>query len=161
VEVDSSRIAASVVSAVGFLAGGAILRTGATVVGLTTAAGLRLVTAIGMCAGSGMLVESAAVTLLGIVALTTLRRFEDKNVLRRELSIVLSEGADDLSAVVAALKSIGVVASHAKYDKRLDDDKKRALATFDVEFADSVAIQRLIDAVEGVRGVRRIIVRGG
>ncbi len=127
--------------------------------GWTTAAGLWLVTAIGMCAGSGMLVESAAVTLLGIIALTTLRRFEDKNMLRRQLSIVLNEGADDLSAVVAALESIGVVASHARYDKRLDDDKKRLLATFDVEFADSVGIQRLIDAVEGVRGVRRIILR--
>src|SRR5277367_3123749 len=40
VTVDSSRIAASVVSAVGFLAGGAILKTGASVQGLTTAAGL-------------------------------------------------------------------------------------------------------------------------
>ena len=58
VEVDTERIAASVVSAVGFLAGGAILRTGITVQGLTTAAGLWLVTAIGMCAGAGMFVVS-------------------------------------------------------------------------------------------------------
>jgi putative Mg2+ transporter-C (MgtC) family protein len=42
VEVDSSRIAASVVSGIGFLAGGAILRTGVTIQGLTTAAGLWL-----------------------------------------------------------------------------------------------------------------------
>src|ERR1700735_843835 len=57
VSVDSSRIAASVGSAVAFLAGGAILRQGASVQGLTTAAGLWLVTAIGMCAGAGMFVE--------------------------------------------------------------------------------------------------------
>jgi putative Mg2+ transporter-C (MgtC) family protein len=160
VEVDSSRIAASVVSAVGFLAGGAILRTGATVVGLTTAAGLWLVTAIGMCAGSGMFVESTFVTALGIAALTMLRRFEDKHVLRRQLSIVLGEDAGELSEIIAALKSIGVAATQAKYDKRLDDEKKRVLATFDVEFADSVDIQRLVEAVERVRGVRRIIVLG-
>src|SRR6202167_1864934 len=79
VEVDTERIAASIVSAVGFLAGGAILRTGVTVQGLTTAAGLWLVTAIGMCSGAGMFVESAVVTALGITALTVLRRFEDKN----------------------------------------------------------------------------------
>src|SRR3954469_25907750 len=54
VSVDGSRIAASVVSGIGFLAGGAILRTGLTIQGLTTAAGLWLVTAIGMCAGAGM-----------------------------------------------------------------------------------------------------------
>jgi len=39
VEVDASRIAASVVSGIGFLAGGAILRSGMSVAGLTTAAG--------------------------------------------------------------------------------------------------------------------------
>ena len=58
IEVDASRIAASVVSAVGFLGGGAILRTGPVVQGVTTAAGLWLVTAIGMASGSGMFVEA-------------------------------------------------------------------------------------------------------
>ena len=94
VEVDTERIAASVVSAVGFLAGGAILRTGITVQGLTTAAGLWLVTAIGMCAGAGMFVVSIAVTAMGIVALTVLRRFEDKDdhLMRRRVSVVLGRG---------------------------------------------------------------------
>jgi len=159
VTVDTSRIAASVVAAVGFLAGGAILRTGAAVQGLTTAAGLWLVTAIGMCAGAGMFVESAAVTLLGIIALTALRRFEDKNLLRRQLSIVLSEEAADLTAVVNALKALGVSASDAKFDKRLDDQKKRVVAALDIEFADTVALPQIVAAVEAVRGVRRIVVQ--
>src|SRR4051794_22569976 len=46
VSVDTSRIAASVVSGIGFLGAGAILRTGITIRGLTTAAGLWLVSAI-------------------------------------------------------------------------------------------------------------------
>lgn len=75
VDVDGSRIAASVVSSIGFLAGGAILRTGMTIQGLTTAAGLWLVTAIGMCAGAGMFVEAVSVTGTGVIALTVLRRF--------------------------------------------------------------------------------------
>ena len=57
VDVDGSRIASSVVSGIGFLAGGAILRTGLNVQGLTTAAGLWLVTAIGMSSGAGMYVR--------------------------------------------------------------------------------------------------------
>ena len=159
VEVDTSRIAASVVSAVGFLAGGAILRTGVTVIGLTTAAGLWLVTAIGMCAGSGMFLESAAVTVMGIIALTALRRFEDKNVLRRQLSIVLSDDAEDLSAVVAALERIHVTANEVQHDERLYEEHKRHMVTFDIEFPDTVSVTRVIEAVEKVRGVRRIIVR--
>src|SRR5262249_26515583 len=65
IEADVSRIAASVVSGIGFLAGGAILKTGTTIQGLTTAAGLWLVTAIGLCAGAGMYEVGGAVTLMG------------------------------------------------------------------------------------------------
>ena len=56
VKVDASRIASEVVSGAGFIAGGAILRSGPTVQGLTTAAGMWLVTAIGLASGAGMFV---------------------------------------------------------------------------------------------------------
>jgi putative Mg2+ transporter-C (MgtC) family protein len=161
VAVDTSRIAASVVSAVGFLAGGAILRTGATVQGLTTAAGLWLVTAIGMSSGAGMFVESVAVTILGILALTVLRRFEDKDdhVLRRRVSVSLGEGGQDVAAVVAALKSLGARVSDVEYEKRQDDEKKHIVVTLDVEFADTIAIPQLLRAIETVHGVRRVVIR--
>ncbi len=51
IAVDTSRIAASVVTGVGFLGAGAILRTGIGVQGLTTAASLWLVAALGIAAG--------------------------------------------------------------------------------------------------------------
>jgi putative Mg2+ transporter-C (MgtC) family protein len=161
VEVDSSRIAASVVSAVGFLGGGAILRTGLTVHGLTTAAGLWLVTAIGMCAGAGMYMESSVVTLMGIIALTFLRRFEDKNdhLIRRRVSVVLGDDAHDVTAVVDALTSFGAVVSDVEYERRVDDAKKRIAATFDVEFPDSLSVAKLITALESVQGVRRVVVQ--
>src|SRR2546425_1456423 len=74
VAVDTSRIAAAVVSGTGFLAGGAILRTGLTVQGLTTGAGLWLVSSIGLSSGAGMYTESVAATAVGLVALTLLPR---------------------------------------------------------------------------------------
>jgi putative Mg2+ transporter-C (MgtC) family protein len=159
VGVDASRIAASVVSAIGFLAAGSILRTGLTVSGLTTAAGLWLVTAIGMCAGSGMYVESVAVTLFGIVALTVLRRFEDKDRHRRRITVVLgggSGGADEVARVLAAL---GAVVSEMEYERRLESTKPRLVATFDVEVPNRVPITHVIDAIESVAGVRRVRVQ--
>lgn len=161
VEVDTSRIAASVVSAVGFLAGGAILRTGLTVQGLTTAAGLWLVTAIGMCAGAGMYIESAAATAMGISALTVLRRFEDKNdhILRRRVSVVLGDDTVGASGVIEALSNLGAFISDVEYEKRLDDNKKRIVATFDVRFADTIGVARLVETIEGIRGVRRVMVQ--
>jgi putative Mg2+ transporter-C (MgtC) family protein len=157
VEVDSSRIAASVVSAVGFLAGGAILRPGVTVQGVTTAAGLWLVTAIGMSAGAGMYAISVTVTAMGITGLTVLRRFEDKNdhLLSRRVSLVLT-GAAVLDGVMAALKEKGVTVSDFDYDRRLDDEKTRTQVIFDMAVPDTVGIPKVIAAIETVEGVRRV-----
>lgn len=161
VEVDASRIAASVVSGIGFLAGGAILRTGLTVQGLTTAAGLWLVTAIGMCAGAGMLIEGAAVTALGILALTFLRRFEDKDdaVIKRRLAVVLGEEAPALSQVVAALAELGAVVSELEYERRLSDDKPRTRATFAVQIPVALGLPALLARLEAMPGVRRVHVQ--
>jgi putative Mg2+ transporter-C (MgtC) family protein len=155
--VDSSRIAASVVSGVGFLAGGAILRTGVNVQGLTTAAGLWLVTAIGMSAGSGMFVVSVVVTAMGITALTVLRRFEDKNdhLVTRHVSLVMAN-ATVLERVAEALKGQGVTMSDFDYDRRLDDEKNRTEVTFDVEIPVAVGVPKVIACIETVEGVRRV-----
>ncbi|HEX6436719.1 MAG TPA: MgtC/SapB family protein [Candidatus Binatia bacterium] len=78
VGVDSSRIAASVVTGVGFLGAGAILRTGLSVQGLTTAASLWLVSAVGLASGAGMFAEAGTATIVTLFSLVILRRFEGK-----------------------------------------------------------------------------------
>jgi putative Mg2+ transporter-C (MgtC) family protein len=159
VNVDTSRIAASVVSGIGFLAGGAILRQGLTIQGLTTAAGLWLVTAIGMSSGAGMFAVSAVVTGLGITALTVLRRFEDKNdlLVRRKVSIVLGEGSEDFRPLVQALASVGAIVSGVDYQKRLDDENRRLAVTFDVQMPGALDPAELIRLIEeAAPGVRRV-----
>jgi putative Mg2+ transporter-C (MgtC) family protein len=155
VEVDASRIAASVVSGIGFLAGGAILRTGVTVQGLTTAAGLWLVTAIGLCAGAGMFVEAVVVTALGVVALTVLRRFEDKNdqLVRKRVSVVL--GTDvSVPRVASIFTDLGGVVSDIEYDKRLD--KSRLEVAFDVRVPATLSSADIIAMLEERADVRRV-----
>lgn len=161
VEVDVSRIAASVVSAIGFLAGGAILRNGLSVQGLTTAAGLWLVTAIGMCAGAGMFLVAAVVTGMGIAALTVLRRFEDKNdhLVSRQLSVVLGEESGGVAGLISALGDLGISVNDLEYEKRLDDEKKPLVVKFRVQMSDAINVAKLIDCVEKVPGVRRIHVQ--
>jgi len=78
VAVDTSRIAASVVTGVGFLGAGAILRTGLSIQGLTTAASLWLVSAVGLAAGAGMFAEAVTATVVTLFSLVILRRFEGK-----------------------------------------------------------------------------------
>lgn len=160
VAVDASRIAASVVTGIGFLAGGSILRNGSTVQGITTAAGLWLVTAIGLCAGAGMFLESAVVTTMGMFALTFLRRFEDKNdaLVRRRISITLSEDGAGIAQIVAVLGELGGVVSDLDYERRLDQ-KRRIAATFDVQLPATTSISSVVERIETLPGVLRVHVR--
>jgi putative Mg2+ transporter-C (MgtC) family protein len=83
VRADPSRIAAQIVTGIGFLGAGAILRQGLTIRGLTTAAGLWVVAAIGMAVGAGY--YSAALLTTGVVlfGLGPLRWAEGYIVARR------------------------------------------------------------------------------
>jgi putative Mg2+ transporter-C (MgtC) family protein len=81
---DPTRIAAQVVSGIGFLGGGAILRYGATVRGVTTAAALWISAAIGMATAVGFYVGAVASTVIALVVLVALRRL--KPVVRRRLA---------------------------------------------------------------------------
>lgn len=68
-DADPSRVAAQVVAGVGFLGAGAIFRSGLNVKGLTTAAGLWAVAAVGMAAGIGWYAVAFAATVVVIVVL--------------------------------------------------------------------------------------------
>lgn len=70
---DPSRVAAQIVSGIGFLGAGAIFRSGPIVKGLTTAAGLWAAAAVGMAAGSGQLLWATTATAIAAVVLLVLR----------------------------------------------------------------------------------------
>ncbi len=66
---DPARVAAQIVTGIGFLGAGAILKQGVTITGLTTAASLWVVAAIGMAAGAGAWVTALTITVIAIVSL--------------------------------------------------------------------------------------------
>ena len=72
-KVDPTRIAAQIVSGIGFLGAGAIIRQGLSVRGLTTAASLWLVAAIGMAAGAGYYSAAVIATAGALLTLGPLR----------------------------------------------------------------------------------------
>src|SRR5574344_1027558 len=73
---DPARLAAQVVSGIGFLGAGTIIQTGTDVKGLTTATTLWLVMAIGLACGSGNFVIAITGTIVDFFALVSLRKFE-------------------------------------------------------------------------------------
>lgn len=75
VNPDPSRVAAQIVTGIGFLGAGAILREGLSVRGLTTAASLWVVAAVGMAVGLGMYWASGVAVAITVVSLWALRPF--------------------------------------------------------------------------------------
>ncbi len=81
---DPSRIAAQVVSGIGFLGAGAIIRSGATVVGLTTAACLWSCAGIGLAAGSGFYEGAVIGAAIVLVILVVFQQIETRFIKRQK-----------------------------------------------------------------------------
>src|SRR5215211_7549386 len=75
---DPARIASTVVQGIGFIAAGVILTTGKEVIGLTTAAGLWVATALGLLIGAGFYVVAIAATVATLIAMVVLRGVEHR-----------------------------------------------------------------------------------
>jgi putative Mg2+ transporter-C (MgtC) family protein len=98
VVLDPSRVAAQVVSGIGFLGAGTILRRNTEVHGLTTAASVWAVSAVGLAAGGGLYLAAVASTALILVTLTAMKALEDRLVARGGRRILtLLVGGDDFS----------------------------------------------------------------
>ncbi len=88
VNVDPSRIASQVVSGIGFLGAGAILRMGISVKGLTTAASLWTTAGIGLASGAGMYVLSLFSTLILLVVLSLMSKVEREFIAKKGLKFM-------------------------------------------------------------------------
>ena len=106
VMLDPSRIAAQVISGVGFLGAGSIILRNEVVKGLTTAASLWAVAAMGLAVGCGLYVPAVAATLLILVILAGIKPLEERYLARRqtvELRLRAGRGTISVAQVEQAL----------------------------------------------------------
>ena len=78
VAFDPSRIAAGVVTGIGFLGAGAIIQSQKGVIGLTTAASIWIVAAVGMAVGYGLFILGGGTAILTLIILFVLEKVEEK-----------------------------------------------------------------------------------
>ena len=119
---DPTRIAAQIVTGIGFLGAGAIIREGLSVRGLTTAATLWMVAAIGMASGAGYYWPAVAATVLTLLALWPLRVLAYRLIERirpeeHRLTIELKEG-QPIAPLLGSLTGAGV--RHVEVSDELD-----------------------------------------
>ncbi|MBR4148858.1 MAG: MgtC/SapB family protein [Rikenellaceae bacterium] len=106
-QVDFSRVAAQVVSGIGFIGAGTIIFQKQIVRGLTTAASLWSVSAIGMAAGAGMYAVAVAATLLTLIGLEAFGYIFKKLAARRIYISILVDNKQMAQTVYLDLKKVG------------------------------------------------------
>jgi putative Mg2+ transporter-C (MgtC) family protein len=124
VSADPTRIAAQIVSGIGFLGAGAILRYGTTVRGLTTAASLWVVAAIGMAAAFGaylLSLATAALTLLALLGLRPFRSWMVRGLKKEHEELVLDVGPElELEDLVREVRGAGLRLDHLQVNEEED-----------------------------------------
>lgn len=162
IAVDPSRIAAQVVSGIGFLGAGVIFVRNNAVSGLTSAATIWVVAAIGMACGANMPLLAIAGTALHLVTVGPLSRLRDRirpepERLRLTLQYAADRGA--LREVLAAAEQRGVPATLLGASRIHGDTDMRATLEFGAASSGEIRTA-LIDAIAGLDGVRSVVVQG-
>lgn len=147
---DPGRIAAQVVSGIGFLGAGAIIRLGNNIKGLTTAASLWFVAALGLAIGAGMIKLAGISVLLGLVTLVLLNKIELKlfpSVRNKLLEISYKENSPSTKEALDIIKAsrIKIQSMDVQQSSRNKGTKLRLLVSIPTT-VDIASIARSIKA---------------
>jgi putative Mg2+ transporter-C (MgtC) family protein len=150
--VDPGRIAAQVVTGIGFLGAGVVIKQGVTVRGLTTAACLWVTAALGMAAGGGMYWVATFVTLLTLTTLVGLNFFE--RAFRRDSyrqAVIRTRLDVDVTRMLAAVRAAGVSVLACDTDRNYQTEVLTAridIRIFHRGTTEPIA-QRVLEAIQG------------
>jgi putative Mg2+ transporter-C (MgtC) family protein len=160
VVLDPSRIAAQVVSGIGFLGAGSILLRGEIVRGLTTAASLWSVAGIGLAVGGGMYTASVGATIIILIILAGVKPLERRFISvkqQRSIQLLVDRGSVSLASLHSALGT-GSVRVRQFIVQQSDDDADIDEVSIELSRATSSdydAICMRLESMTGVRECRR------
>lgn len=140
-----SRMAAGVVTGIGFIGAGVILRTGMSVRGITTAATLWVAAALGVTLGAGLYLEGTIAAGLGLAALVSLQSLSRRlhRAHRRFVKVTYERGAGTLGPLVRELEGISTTPVRI----RIDDQGELRTALLEVTTADSEALDGILAGI--------------
>lgn len=157
--VDPTRIAAQIVSGVGFLCAGAIFREGFTIRGLTTAASLWAAAAVGVGAGAGELVIAVGSTLIVLFSLSPLGALTRAIAARTTRSVrlfVRTDGSKTVGNVTAFLAASDVVFK----GYRIDQDGDGLVLETRLRISPETDLEELAKEIGELKGVRAVDTEG-
>ncbi|TCW60601.1 MgtC/SapB family protein [Treponema sp. J25] len=158
---DPGRIAAQVVSGIGFLGAGAIMRLGNNVKGLTTAASLWLIAAVGLALGAGFYLAAGLTLAISLFTLVILDRLERRFFPTERIKILELEFKDqnpDITFIIKTLADHGVHVQSIDIEQNLIKGGGSRLRLL-VSLPSSVEIQKLSRTLKTLDELERIEIK--
>ena len=159
VSFDPSRLAAQVVSGIGFLGAGTILFLKHEVVkGLTTAAGLWTVAGIGLAIGGGLYFAAAAATILVLIILILIKPYKKKLIVERrqtEIQLKINKNQVSLSQLEDMLATNDINYNHLKFTNTKED----AVYAVEIRLNKSIPNKTILGFIESLNnsnGVKEV-----
>jgi putative Mg2+ transporter-C (MgtC) family protein len=158
VRLDPTRIAAGAMTGIGFLGAGVILKTGLSVQGLTTAACIWIVAAIGLAVGVGQYVAAITSAVITFISLWILRIVETKipRLTFKYITLVTDESGDE-DTIKSLFEQKGFVISKMDYEISFPDKKKSFI--FTIASKESIPMKELLGKISGMNYIKRIEIK--
>ncbi len=156
--IDVTRIAAGAMTGVGFLGAGVILKTGLSIQGLTTAACIWIVSAIGLAIGAGQYLAGISGFVITFLSLWGLRILEDRmpRLTYRYVTITTDDSGDEKMVTLPfEKKGFRIV----RMDYAMAPREKEKTFIFTVTTKDVLTIKEVVDSVVALNAVKRIEVK--
>jgi len=159
IRADMGRIASNVVVGIGFLGGGAILHSGLRIKGLTTAASLWLVAAVGLAAGSGMFSLAGLATAMSLFVLVALRILEQGFKAALYVRVRVDTEGEFLTRAQLqdALRPLGAEVTDVDYAR--DQARNRSRIFVDVRLPSHDLEEPMVKILERLPAVQNLRVR--
>ncbi|MEZ5421520.1 MAG: MgtC/SapB family protein [Pyrinomonadaceae bacterium] len=157
VVLDPSRVAAQVVSGIGFLGAGTIIMRRTIVHGLTTAASLWAVAAIGLAVGGGLYFGAVAASAVVLIILVVIKPIERRYFVHRRprtLTLRIDRHAFSLPALESAVESANLRMQSILFQPGESDDEETVALT--VDRAATSKVNSLMDDLRNMPGIREI-----
>jgi putative Mg2+ transporter-C (MgtC) family protein len=152
---DAARVAAQVISGIGFLGAGAIMREGLLIRGLTTAASLWVVAAVGLAAGSGLYLVATFSTLLVLFALIVLGTLEGFVRDRRKFDII-GIVVENQPSQIGLIGSVLGVSNVKKIEVSNMDEGGKLFVEVCLKLSPELNVVELVQRLAALPGVQRV-----
>ena len=152
---DVARLAAQIITGVGFLGAGAIIHRNSGTKGLTTAATIWIVMAIGLACGSMNFILAVSGTVLILIVLTVFRKFETKITNKTPLIILM---ADSSTPIISNILKVATDAQCTINDFQCEllDDGTTQITFFAIASSSEFDSFEFIAKIEQIEGVKHV-----